>query len=170
MHPPEKQTIRTESLLPGHQDFLWEMLYLAIYLPPGHTPYPRAILEEPRIAAYAQDWGRAGDMGRVAREPGTDRPLGAAWLRLFPAQAPGYGFVAADTPELSMAVMPDCRGRGIGRQLLRELLQAAQSRYPAVSLSVVAENPALRLYQSFGFKTLCRDGDSVTMRKLFLPV
>ena len=40
--------------------------------------------------------------------------LGAAWLRLFPASAPGYGFVDEQTPELTISVVPSrrCIARG----------------------------------------------------------
>jgi hypothetical protein len=32
-------------------------------------------------------------------------PIGAAWLRLMPVHDSGYGFVAPDVPELSIAVV-----------------------------------------------------------------
>ena len=48
-------------------------------------------------------------------------PVGAAWLRFFPADDPGYGFVSADVPELSIGVAVLWRGRGIGRALLRAI-------------------------------------------------
>ncbi len=51
--------------------------------------------------------------------------VGAAWLRLFPASDPVYGFVDALTPKLSVAILPQYRGRGIGSRLLGGLLQEA---------------------------------------------
>jgi ribosomal protein S18 acetylase RimI-like enzyme len=48
------------------------------------------------------------------------------------------------TPELTIAVVPSGVGQGIGSQLLRHLLDAADSVYPAVYLSVRVTNPAKR--------------------------
>jgi GNAT superfamily N-acetyltransferase len=39
-------------------------------------------------------------------------------------------------PELTIALLPEYRGRGIGGKLLDHALSAAKSRFPAVSLSV----------------------------------
>jgi ribosomal protein S18 acetylase RimI-like enzyme len=77
----------------------------------------------------------------------------------------GYGYVDAETPELSVAVLPEHRGRGIGTALVIRLLETARVRYRAVSLSVARENPALRLYEQLGFEVVDRSGTSLTMRK-----
>jgi ribosomal protein S18 acetylase RimI-like enzyme len=65
-------------------------------------------------------------------------------------------------------VLPECRGRGIGRRLLEAVLSQARSIEGVrhVTLSVNAANtPARRLYQSLGFvcyglepAALCVDG------------
>jgi ribosomal protein S18 acetylase RimI-like enzyme len=49
------------------------------------------------------------------------------------------------------AVLPDYRGQGIGAQLLTQILDAAKMKYPAVSLSVRANNSVIRLYERTGF-------------------
>jgi len=78
--------------------------------------------------------------------------VGAAWYRLFEEDEPGYGFVDRNTPELTIAVVPSRRGRGVGEELLDALLERARSaRYTAVSLSVEPDNPALHLYEKHGF-------------------
>ncbi len=101
---------------------------------------------------YLAGWGRAGDFGAVAHDQ-TRHPLGAAWYRLFPAEVPGYGFVASDVPELSIGLLDHSRGQGIGGALLAALLQAAQEQgYRALSLSVDRRNPARRLYERHGFR------------------
>ena len=46
--------------------FLWEMLYESLYVPEGEQPFAREIIEEPFMAKYVQDWGRAGDLGYIA--------------------------------------------------------------------------------------------------------
>jgi GNAT superfamily N-acetyltransferase len=136
---------------PGDEPLLWEMVYLAVYVPPGQTPPPRDILMLPEVARYVRGWGRDDDIGTIAIAADDDRAIGAAWLRRWTRDDRGYGFVDVDTPELSVAILPDCRGRGVGTQMLQHLLARADRRFERVSLSVTNGNPAARLYQRLGF-------------------
>jgi hypothetical protein len=80
------------------EPFLREMLYLALFVPPGQPPLPQSVLADPAIARYVEGWGtRSGDSGLIALVQRV--PVGAAWLRFFPASDPGYGFVDERTPE-----------------------------------------------------------------------
>jgi ribosomal protein S18 acetylase RimI-like enzyme len=144
-------------LTASDQSFIWEMLYQAIYVPAGTEPPAKYILEEPEIALYAAGWGRDGDMGLKALDNGT--PVGAAWLRLMQ----GYGHVADDIPELTIAVLPTFRGQGIGTELLKGLIDLASRRYRGISLSVIGENPAMRFYEKLGFEIVRLEGESYTM-------
>ncbi len=154
------------TLTASDEPFLWEMLYQALNLPPGQPPFPREILQKPEIACYVQGWGQPHDRGFAALVEGA--PVGAAWLRLLTAERPGYGYVDDDTPELSIAVLPKFRGRGIGSQLMTCLLELAQqTRYPAVCLSVSPGNPALRLYQRLGFAKVDETRSSIKMIRYF---
>jgi ribosomal protein S18 acetylase RimI-like enzyme len=138
------------------------MSYEAATWRPETRPPAETVLADPRVARYLTDWGRPGDAGVICEEDAT--PVGAAWYRLFPADDPGYGFVAADVPELSIAVAPGARGRGIGTQLLDALVDAARAAgHPAVSLSVEPENPARRLYERAGFLRIDTDDGALTM-------
>src|SRR5207302_6490467 len=86
------------------------------------------------VARYVTGWGREGDSGFVAIDE--LQPVGAAWYRLFPRREPGFGFVDERTPELTVAVVPSRRGKGIGHELMEALLAQARSEgYDAVSLS-----------------------------------
>ena len=124
---------------------LWLMLMHA-----AHESSIMAVESNSDLARYASNWRRAGDIGTVA-EAG-DLPIGAAWLRLWSKDDRGYGYIADDIPELAIALLPDYRGQGIGTALLTSVLHEASKRYPAVSLSIRADNPALRLYQRFSFR------------------
>ena len=156
---------------------LQRMLYLAIFVPPGEPAPDKSIVNEPRLAAIHENWGRPGDLALVAirshvhgggaagivGEHGNRPVIGAAWYRLFPADAPGYGFVSSDVPELAVAVVPECRGMGVGTALLRALIsRASEVGYRAISLSVESRNPALRLYKRLGFQVV-KSGESPTM-------
>jgi ribosomal protein S18 acetylase RimI-like enzyme len=93
-----------------------------------------------------------------------DGPVGAAWYRTFTAATHGYGFVAEDVPELSIAVIASRRHEGIGRLLLEALVEASVAQgYRALSLSVREANPARGLYESVGFVPVETHGTSWTM-------
>lgn len=143
------------------------MLYEAVCWRPGGQRPPRdEALSRDRLPRYVEDWGRSDDTAVIAVDPAAGRGVGAAWYRLFPANAPGYGFVDASTPEVAIGVAPGWRGRGAGGVLLDALLGAARSRgFAALSLSVEPDNPAARLYERKGFVGLFVDEEgSRTMK------
>jgi ribosomal protein S18 acetylase RimI-like enzyme len=53
-----------------------------------------------------------------------------------------------------IALLPEAQGRGIGTQLLRDILLAAQQRGVPVQLSVFVNNPAQALYARLGFEVV----------------
>jgi GNAT superfamily N-acetyltransferase len=114
------------------------------------------------VSRYVDRWGRPGDTAVVALEGAT--PVGAAWFRLYRPEAPGFGFVDEQTPELSIAVVPSRRHHGYGSKLLTDLLERArQAGYPSISLSVDTDNPAIGLYERYGFREVARNDNNVTM-------
>lgn len=147
------------------EPFLWEMLYQALYIPPEVSSLPRDVIFEPELAKYVQDWGHHEDRGLMAVLEENQSSIGAAWLRLFKSSNPGYGYINDYTPELTIAVLPEYRGQGIGTQLLTQLFSQVRSCYSAVSLSVSPDNPALRLYRRFGFEVVGQCHHSLTMKK-----
>jgi len=123
----------------------------------------RDVASHPHLRHYVADWPGPQDFGLISvADDGA--PLGAAWARLFSAENPGYGFVASDVPELSMAVLASQRGRGIGRRLLESLIVCARANgWRALSLSVGDGNPVVRLYRAAGFVTVERVETSNSM-------
>ena len=128
-------------------EFLWEMLYEAAH---------HRSLSNPSITRYLEDWGRPGDAAVVALDPDDGRRVGAAWYRWMSPDSRGYGFIDASTPEVVVAVVPDHRGLGVGKALLRGLLDKAGSqKFDSLSLSVRRNNPvAIGLYERNGFVKL----------------
>ncbi|MCC2251194.1 MAG: GNAT family N-acetyltransferase [Bacillota bacterium] len=158
----EKYTIHSGSA--ADIDFLWEMLYQAIYVPEGVDRPSRAIIKDPALEKYVRNWGRDGDIALIALDE-TGNHVGAIWTRLFNEKNQTYGYIADDTPVLSMAVLPDYRGKGIGTLLLNELLRRLTiAGYPAVSLSVDPNNTAVQLYKRFGFIKVGLNGTSWDMK------
>jgi len=101
--------------------FLGRMLVEAAFWRAAQIRPPlEKALADPHLRRYIAGWGRPGDAAVVAQNR-AGRPAGAAWYRLFKEEAPGYGFIDAATPELSIGVLPEWRGVGVGRALLAAL-------------------------------------------------
>ena len=140
------------------------MLYEAAFWRPDVPRPPLEVaLSDSRLARYLADWGRHGDMALVAEGSGTE-PLGAAWYRLLHSTEPGYGYVSAAVPEITIAVLVEYRRLGYGSALLAALVEEArQSGFDALSLSVEPDNPAVRLYSRLGFEPVGHAVDALTM-------
>jgi GNAT superfamily N-acetyltransferase len=149
---PRVEVLEIRLAQPDDEPFMWDMAWQATAVDDGMRRLGReAAFAIPHVRRYLEGWGRTGDAAVVAVVDG--QRLGAAWYRLFPAEDPGWGFVATDVPELSIGVAAEARGRGVGSALLDALLTLARERgYRAVSLSVDRRNPARRLYERKGFR------------------
>jgi ribosomal protein S18 acetylase RimI-like enzyme len=138
------------------------MLYEAFFWSGTERPPLDDVRRRPEFSSLLAGWGRAGDSLLIAEHAGAG--AGAAWFRLWTSDVHSYGFVDADTPELGLAVVQGLRRRGVGRMLLRQLIQrATELGYEALSLSVAPANPARRLYESEGFHKVGEAGTSWTL-------
>lgn len=144
-------------------EFLKTMMYEAARWNPDWPREPmEEVLDEPMLRRYHEGWGRPGDGGVIAELEGV--PVGAAWYRLFTRAEPGYGFVDDKTPEVSIAVAPLHRRKGIGGTVLRAaMVQAREEGFQTLSLSVAVHNRSRMMYQRVGFEKVGEDGDSWTM-------
>lgn len=163
----EQQELEIRPARADDLPFLREMLFEAAAVSESvHALGKEQALLLPGVRKYLEGWGRAGDQAVVATDRG-GRPIGAAWARCFSAEGAGFGFVAHDIPELSVAVVPEMRGQGIGGALIKELMKSVRAAgHHALSLSVDRQNRAVALYQRLGFQDAGLSGpeeSSVTM-------
>ena len=83
------------------------------------------------------------------------------WVLCVDALVAGYGILSTGADEahiLNICIAPDYRGQGLGRHLLRRLLDIARwNGAERVFLEVRPSNPlAKSLYESLGFKEIGR--------------
>ncbi len=145
---------RLRPATPDDEPFLWHMLYYAAHMDEDGAASADQARANPFLAQFVEDWGRDGDIGVIAVDTATGRPLGAAWARVVAPHGPTGGGHDEALPEVAAAVWPECIGQGIGTAMLRALLDAARGRYPALALSVRETNPARRLYERLGFRVV----------------
>jgi len=106
-----------------------------------------------QIAGFRQRWD-VTQVGIITLD-GTD----IGWLQ---------SFVKDDALFLGqLFVDRTLRGRGIGTQLVKGLIEEAARAGRAVTLGVVKTNPALRLYERLGFRTTHEDERKFYMRRDF---
>lgn len=144
----------------GEYSLLEDFLYEAIFIPEGVPAPPREIIEKPELQIYTAGFGtKKGDMGLMA-EAG-QKIVGAVWARIMD----DYGHIDDETPSLSISLYRDCRGRGIGTALMREMLKKlSENGYGQASLSVQKANYAVKIYQNVGFKIVSENEEEYIMR------
>jgi len=142
-------------LTAADEPILWDMLYQALQTSEGAPPPD--VVKRPEFARYVEGWGRPNDAGFVAHDTQTSQLLGAVWIRRLSNQPDA-------PPDLAFGVKPGLRRRGIGAALLTQLVKT----YPEqsmISIRTSANNPAVRLYERFGFKIVNESKRSITMRR-----
>jgi len=144
-------------LAASDQELLWDMLYAALHTSEGAPS--RDILQRPEYARYVEGWGREGDTGFAVSDKSTGEVLGAVWYRVPAEKKP-----SDPTPELAFAVKSGQRKRGLGAALLTQLVKA-NPHHSAISIRASANNPAVRLYERFGFQIVSDTHGTVTMRR-----
>ena len=133
--------------------FMWDMSFEAAFIPDDERAGWRGAPSHRPTVKYLDGWGRRGDAGVIAED--TDgTALGAAWYRLFAESDRGNGILAhRDVPELAIAIVPEHRGRQIGRDLLAALAETARvDGYRPLLLSVDPANvPRRAALRRMGF-------------------
>jgi RimJ/RimL family protein N-acetyltransferase len=133
---------------------LENLLYEAIFQPEGAEPLPRDIIKKPEIYSAIRDFGeKKGDYCLLAECNG--KTVGGVWLRVSDGDTKSYGHIDSETPELVIAVLREYRNMGIGRGLMRQLIDIVltqSGKYKQISLSVDKRNYAVKMYKKLGFE------------------
>ena len=124
-----------------------DFLYEAIFIPEGVTPPPKDIIKDEELQIYVKDFGKyKDDICFVAEVKG--KVVGAVWVRVID----DYGHIDDDTPSLSISVYKGYRNLGIGKALIKNVLEELKKRgYKKTSLSVQKANYASNIYKKVGY-------------------
>jgi GNAT superfamily N-acetyltransferase len=143
--------IHLRSVEPQESALVFSFLTLAARMAESNEPIQKALVDK-QLTKYWQSWGRPSDLGIVAVRELDCVPVCCAWVRQLPVG--DDGFLSEGVLELAFGTVPGERGCGIGTRTLTRLIDECRPRAKGISLSVRADNPAVRLYQRLGFETL----------------
>jgi ribosomal protein S18 acetylase RimI-like enzyme len=151
--------VRLRSATKADAAFIAEMARHACVIEDWPLPEPDS--EETRGVLPADD-----DLVVVATDT-TEELLGAVWTF---HHDPPLRIDDAVLPELTIAVRPEFRGRGVGGLLLDELTHRCVGKHEAICLNVHVRNPASHLYERKGFHVVGqgRGALGVAMRKTMI--
>ena len=140
-------------------ELLKEFLYEAIFVPEGAELPERSIINQPELALYYNDFGKgSADNCLVAEVDG--KVVGAVWTRLMR----DYGHVDDDTPSFAISLYKEYRGRGIGTDMMRRMLELLKEQgYKRASLAVQKANYAVKMYKAVGFRTIDENDEEYIM-------
>ena len=137
-------------------------------------PYLKTWLADPTVSCWFPMEGEAELDDAVFRWVGFARykcsltalldgePCGIATLYLQPYKK------LAHQCEFGIVVGDQYRGQGVGSDLLKNMMHLAKSffKIELIHLQVYAENPAIRLYQRFGFREFGRQNNWIKEGKV----
>lgn len=157
------ESLIIRRMLPSEYYLMEYVMYEAVYNPDPMNPYPKEIVYLPEVRVYWDNWGCGeDDYCLVAEIDG--QIIGTVWIRIFSGETKGYGYVDSQTPEIAIALLKEYRSRGVGTELMRCMIRYMRNQnYGQVSLSITKGNPAIRLYERLGFKTIDETGEDYIM-------
>lgn len=154
--------IKITRLKYGEYTVLRRFLYLAIFVPKGGNLPDSEILDTPELRVYLDEFGKElSDVAVTLRCDG--EIVGAAWSRVMD----DYGHLYDGVPSLAISLLPEHRGRGLGKRLLAGLLEELRSSgFDRVTLAVQKANyAACKLYTGLGFETVGEKDEEYLMLK-----
>lgn len=138
---------------------LKDFLYEAIFVPEGMESPDRSIINQPELALYYEGFGSGhADNCLVAETDG--KVVGAVWTRIMN----DYGHVDDDTPSFAISLYKEYRGKGIGTEMMRNMLELLRNQgWKWASLAVQKANYAVRMYEAVGFRTVDENAEEYIM-------
>ena len=138
---------------------LTEFLYEAIFQKDINILAPRTIIQDPSVWIYIDEFGTKKDDYCLVAE--LDKKIvGAVWVRCIK----GYGQIDETIPEFAISTYPEYRGKGIGTELMKKMLEYLKIKgYPKTSLAVQKENYAVKMYQNVGFEIINQNEEEYIM-------
>ena len=144
-----------ETEYPLLEDFLYE----AIFIPEGVEPPPKSIVNTPELQVYIENFGAQIHDKAVVAEM-NNKVIGAVWVRIMN----DYGHIDAETPSFAISLYKEYRGRGIGAELMKEMLVILKRcGYKRASLAVQKANYAVKMYRKVGFEIVGENGEEYIM-------
>ena len=138
---------------------LKDFLYEAIFIPEGVEPPAKEITEQPELKLYYEDFG-TGRADRCIVAEADGRVIGAVWTRIMN----DYGHVDDDTPSFAISLYKEYRGKGIGTELMKQMLELlGKGGFKRASLAVQKANYAVRMYEKAGFRTVDETSEEYIM-------
>ena len=139
---------------------LRDFLYNAIFIPEGVAAPPMSIVDDESLQVYIRDFGKLpDDRCLVAESDG--KVVGAIWSRIMN----DYGHIHDHTPSIAISLYKDYRNKGIGTELLQQMLDLLKADgYKSVSLSVQKANYAMKMYLKAGFQVVSDDSEEAIMQ------
>lgn len=143
----------------NEKDLLKVFLYEAIFIPEGVKPPPKDIIERPELKLYYEDFGSGeADHCFVAEDDG--KVVGAVWTRIME----DYGHVDSQTPSFAISLIREYRGKGIGTELMKKMLEHLKNQgFKKASLAVQKSNYAVRMYEKVGFRKVDENSEEYIM-------
>ena len=138
---------------------LTEFIYEAVFQRDITNLVPRTIIQEPTIWIYIDEFGTKKDDHCLVAE--IDKKIvGAVWTRCIK----GFGQIEDTVPEFAISIYSQYRGKGIGTQLMKEMLEFLKNKgYAKTSLAVQKDNYAVKMYQNVGFEIIEQNEEEYIM-------
>lgn len=151
--------MKIRKLKADETELLKDFLYEAIFIPEGVEPPARSIINQPELSLYYEDFGSGpADHCLVTEMDGN--VVGAVWTRIMN----DYGHVDDNTPSFAISLYKEYRGKGIGTEMMRKMLELLKSQgWKRASLAVQKANYAVRMYENVGFRTVDEDAEEYIM-------
>ncbi len=138
---------------------LTDFVYEAIFQRDTDKLAPRTIIQDSSIWIYVDEFGTKKDDYCLVAEV-DDKVVGAVWVRCIK----GFGLIDETVPEFAISTYPEYRGKGIGTQLMKEMLAHLKEKgYDKASLAVQNDNYAVKMYQNLGFDIIDQNDEEYIM-------